>query len=97
MIEYDRAVTPKEWMCRRNFSSKSLAEGASLVDLAKKKFEKDGVVPAELVRAMMEADGITSEFLLADGERALVRGLLVRAIGSSQWFLVHGKNIHGEL
>jgi hypothetical protein len=96
MIEHDRVVTPKEWECRKNFSPKVLAEGARLIDEAKQKFEKDGAVPVELVRAMMEADGVTSQFLWADREKTLVEGLLVRAINASQWFLIRRKNIHGK-
>jgi hypothetical protein len=89
MIEHDRVVTPKEWEGRKNFSSQVLAEGRKLIDEAKQKFEKDGVVPVELVQAMIRADGVTKEFLLPDGE-----GLLVRAIAARQWFHIHGKNIY---
>jgi hypothetical protein len=88
MIEYDRAVTPNELRCSQKFSPKVLAEGARLIDEAKQKFDKDGSVPVEIVQALMQAEGIIFELLLPDGE-----GLLVRAINSSQWFHIHGKNI----
>jgi hypothetical protein len=96
MIRHDRAVTPKELACTKNYSPKALAEGARLIDEAKQKFEEDRFIPVETVKAMMEADGITSQFLLTDNKKPLVEGLLVRAINSSQWFLIRGKDIHGE-
>ncbi|MEG4302590.1 hypothetical protein [Microcoleus sp. D3_18a_C4] len=96
MMGHGRAVTPKELACAKNFSSKALAEGARLIDEAKQKFEENGFVPVETVKAIMEADGITRQFLLADSKKTLEEGLLVRAISSSQWFLIRGSNIHGE-
>jgi hypothetical protein len=96
MNRFLRVVTSKELACSKHFSPESLAEGASLIDIAKKKFEKDGVVPVEIVRAMMEADGITKEFLWCKSSNGFCEGLLVRAISSHQWFLIDGKNIYGE-
>lgn len=88
MIKHDRAVTPKELACSKNFSPKVLAEGATLIDEAREQFEKEGFVQLEIVQQMMQAEGITKKLLWPEDE-----GLLVRNIDSSQWFHIHGKNI----